>query len=61
MAHFIALHVFQAVPLAGAILDRLPLTPPLRWLGLVVVAALFAAPTVWTLLVALRGRPLFGL
>ncbi len=56
--HFIALHVLQAVPLAGAILQRLPLPPALRWIGLAVVLLASAALCVLSLVSAFAGRPL---
>lgn len=56
--HFIALHVFQAIPLAGAILQRLPLPPALRWLGLAIVLLASTALCVLSLVSAFAGRPL---
>jgi hypothetical protein len=50
LAHAVGVHALQSLPLAGAVLVRLPVGEPARWLLLAVAVAVHVAVAAWALL-----------
>lgn len=58
--HFFALHGLQALPVAALLLAFVPTSDRVRWIVFGVVAVIWTAIAVGTLIQALEGRPFSG-